>query len=329
MDEVNRTGQVEQETVGVFRRLWRVSPALMGLSLAHVGLLALFLVGLWVDPRWVSGQPVWLKPAKFAGSIALYAVTLAWMLSWVEGRLRTVRAVGGVTAAMMWLEIAVISLQAARGVRSHFNATTVLDGVLFSVMGVGILTAWGSGVVAAWLLFRQRFQDDALALALRLGMVLTLAGALTGGLMTTPTPAQVEQLAQGRPGEAGSHSVGVADGGPGLPVLGWSSEGGDLRVPHFLGLHAMQALPLLALWVGRGARRLGARARVRLVWAGALAWGGMFVVLNWQALRGEPLLSPGPATLIALGVLAVASLLVAATALLRGGEGAVARTSRA
>ena len=84
-------------------------------------------------------------------------------------------------------------------------------------------------------------------------MMLTIVGAMTGPLMTRPTDAQ---LADARAGAqmtvAGGHSVGGVDGGPGVPVTGWSREHGDVRVPHFIGLHAIQALALFARAWGSG-----------------------------------------------------------------------------
>jgi hypothetical protein len=156
--------------------------------------------------------------------------------------------------------------------------------------------------------------------AARLGFAVSLAGMLLGFLMTTPTADQEAAMDRGAaPAMVGAHSVGVADGGPSMPVTGWSSAGGDLRLPHFTGIHALQALPLLALllaWLAaRYPARLGAvRTRVRLVRVAAAAYAGLLALLTWQALRGQPLLKPESATLGAAGALVVLTAACAALA---------------
>jgi hypothetical protein len=93
--------------------------------------------------------------------------------------------------------------------------------------------------------------------------------------------------------------VGAADGAPGLPGTGWSREHGDLRVPHFLGLHAMQLLPLLAIALGR---RRPAETTVRLTLTAAASYSALFILLLWQALRGQPLVQPDGLTTASLGI---------------------------
>jgi hypothetical protein len=270
-------------------RLWQTDRPLTATGVAMLVLLPLTVVGIWADPRLVGGAPAWLKPAKFAASIAIYTLTLAWIFTFLPEWRRSRRVVGITAAVVFAIEFAIISLQAARGTTSHFNVGTPLDGILFSIMGLAIFVQTATSIAVAVALWRQRFADRALGTALRLGMTVTIIGASVGGLMTRPTAEQLEAVrAGGRMPIAGAHTVGGPDGGPGLPGTGWSVEHGDLRVPHFVGLHAVQALPLIVLLVGR---RLTQPARVRLAYAAAAAYAGVFVVLLQQALRGESIIT--------------------------------------
>jgi hypothetical protein len=229
------------------------------------------VVGLLVDPRIITGVPAWLKPFKFAVSTAIYSLTLAWVFLWLPNWPKLRRVVGWTTAIVFVLEVALIDLQAWRGTTSHFNVSTPLDAAVFSLMGAAIALQSllsGAVVVALW---RQRFTDRPLGWALRAGMTLTMLGAMTGGLMTRPTETQLANARAGaRMTTAGAHSVGGSDGGPGLPLTGWSREHGDVRVPHFVGLHAIQALALEAV-------------RVRAVQAVAASYAALFLVLLWPA----------------------------------------------
>jgi hypothetical protein len=274
----------------VLNRLWRTSPELI--ATAAVMQIVLFgaLLGLAVDARVITGAPAWLKPAKFAVSITIYVVTLAWVFTWLPEWTRTRRVVGWMTAITMLIEIAIIGGQAWRGTASHFNIGTVLDAVLFSIMGLAIFVQTFSTIAVAVALWRQRFEDRAMGWALRFGMVITIIGALTGGLMTRPTTAQLDAARTGeRMTIAGAHTVGAPDGGPGLMGTGWSTQHGDLRVPHFVGLHALQALALAAVVLRR--LRTQARTRARLILAAAASYAGLYAVLLIQALRGVPLLA--------------------------------------
>ena len=217
------------------------------------------------------------------------------------------RLVAWTTAIALFIEMVIIAGQVVRGTTSHFNVATYLDGILWSLMGTFVVVAWVANLVAAVLLLIQRLPNPAFAWSLRLGLLVSFVGMGVAFFMTAPT---AEQLAASEAGErflvAGAHSVGVEDGGPGLPVTGWSTEGGDLRVPHFFGLHGLQALPLFGLLIagfGPGWLRMG--HRTALVWTAGLSYLGLVMLLTWQALRGQPLISPDSLTLGALFGLAI------------------------
>jgi hypothetical protein len=295
-------------------RAWRANPWLTAIALAHVGITLVALTGLAGDPRVITGQPAWMKPLKFSLSITIYTGTLAWLLTYLAHRPRWVRAISIATAVGFVVEIVAILIQVARGTTSHFNFTTAFDAALFSAMGIFVIVIWLANLAAAALMLRRPFAEPAFAWGVRLGLAVALFGAGLGFFMTSAeSPAQREARAQGLDHPIqGAHAVGVEDGGPGLPVLGWSTEGGDIRAAHFVGMHALQLLPLAGWWLARRRRRLAWLSRSH---AGALSillglgYGGLTALLLWQALRAQPIVAPDTTTLAALIGLAGASIL--------------------
>ncbi|GGV14749.1 hypothetical protein GCM10010275_65110 [Streptomyces litmocidini] len=286
-----------------------------------MGVLALVsAVGIAVDDRVLVGVPIWTKPFKFSVSFIAYGLSLAWMLSLLPRRRRAGWWAGTVVAVASAVEMVLITLQVIRGTQSHFNRATPFDGAVFQVMGLTVAVLWLSALAIAVLLLRARILDRAMAWAVRLSSLIALAGMAVGFLMVRPTP---EQLTVDDPPVVGAHSVGVPDGGPSMPLTGWATTGGDLRIAHFFGMHALQLLPLLLIVLtalaARSARfpvlaRLAdEQVRLRLAFTASATYAAALVLLTWQALRGQALLAPDATTLAAAG--AVVLLGGAATAL--------------
>jgi len=263
------------------------------------------LIGLVVDDRMLVGAPIWAKPAKFAISFGLYSVTLAWMLTLPRRRLKQGRIIGNITAYVCFIEVGIVALQTVRGHRSHFNISTTFDAIMWAIMASSILVLWIANLVGAVMLLKEGHRDKAFLWALRLGMLITLAGMAVAYLMVFSS---AEQRRQHPRIDIGAHSIGVHDGGPGMAVTGWNYDGGDLRVPHFVGVHGMQVLPLFALVLATltaGSPRLRDElVRVRLVWTFAAGYAGLLLIMTWQALRAQPLLEPDFWTIAALLALA-------------------------
>jgi hypothetical protein len=305
------------------KHLWESDARLTGVGLMMIALLGVSAVALVLDPREIMGAPAWMKPAKFHASIAVYTLTLAWVFTYLREWPKTRRAASWLTVATLTLEIVIINVQAWRGTTSHFNVGTVVDGVLFTIMGLAILIQTAGAIALAVALWRQHFSDRAIGWALRLGMTMSIIGAMSGGLMTRPTAAQLEDArATKRMTVAGAHTVGAPDGGPGLPGAGWSREHGDLRVAHFLGLHGLQVFPLVALFLAR--RGWSETRRVRTVCAFSASYLAMFALLLWQALRGQSVVAPDAVTISALAAWTVVSVFAIWMAGSRSGPARVA-----
>ncbi len=255
---------------------WEPAMALTGLAM-----LALMLPTAWAalgETRTLNGVNVWDKALKFELSTGLFLLTAAW----VNTRLPTTwrHTVGGryviwTAIAATVFEVGYIVLQASKGEASHFNATSALAMTMYALMGVGALALVSTSLVQGIAVLRSPGVGDppAFRLALGWGLVLTFVlGAITGGYMGAQT----------------SHWVGgVASDVGGLPLLGWSTTGGDLRAPHFLGVHASQILPVVALvLIAANPRRANALTVLAIMGYVALT-AAVFV----QALSGQPLIA--------------------------------------
>lgn len=301
--------------------LWRSwHRPLVGFSASMAVLAVVSGVGLVVDDRVLTGARIWFKPFKFSVSFVAYGLSLAWMLSLLDRGRKAGWWAGTVVAVASLVEMLIITGQVVRGKRSHFNHQTPFDEALFNAMAVTVVILWLGTLLIAILLLRARVADRASAWAMRCGITIALAGAAVGFLMTQPTAEQQ----RGSSAIVGAHSVGVPDGGPSMPLTGWSTTGGDLRIPHFIGMHALQLLPLLLMALTtlaarpRLARLTDDRVRLRLVLIASGAYAAAFALVTWQALRGQPPTDPDGATLAAAGLILCAT---------TGGAWAALRTS--
>lgn len=281
----------------LLQNLWRVHPSLFvsGVLTALMGLF--FIAGIFLDSRYITGAPAWLKPSKFAISVVIYTFTLLWMMSFIQGRKRLVNILGWIVLTTFALEWFAIITQVFRGTTSHFNVQGSFNAALWSLMAISIMILFITTIVIAVLLLRQKFASPVFAWGLRLGLLITIIGLGEGYLMTSPTAQQMAGWKAGEPVTiAGAHSVGVEDGGPGLPGLNWSTVGGDLRIGHFVGMHALQVLPFVAWFISRR-KKLSVRQQVQLVWTAGFGYLGLVALVTWQALRAQSIISPDSLTL--------------------------------
>ena len=246
--------------------------AVYGLALLPLTLAGLVAQGL--DPRLLDGVNVWVKPTKFLFSVAVFALTAAWFFGYVRPERRASPLLRSTVAMLVFsgtFELVWISWQASQGLHSHWNFDTPFYSVMYGLMGLFATLLTATALPLAWEIGRRPaygVRRDLVA-AVVIGLVLTfLLGAGFGGYMSSQS----------------GHSVGVEGGR--LALFGWNRFGGDLRIAHFMGIHAQQAIPLLAA----AASPFGARARWRLLAGGTtlfvLATLGSFA----QAVIGRPLL---------------------------------------
>ncbi len=250
----------------------------------------------WIfDTRELGGVSVWEKPLKFFISSAIFSITYSWLSSFILRGTRWVKLAGLLIAVSLAVELVLILAMAIQGTTSHFNVSSPTSIIVWSLMATFISIVLFSTVLLSIMILLQKHKDFNLKLALGLGSLNTSIGMGLAYLMTWPTAVQLANYQ----GIAGAHSVGVSDGGPGLPFVGWSTVAGDLRVGHFFGLHSIQvAVILLAVTLV-----LPNAFRIPLLIVGNLTWLEFVGLVTWQSLRAEPFSAPSELTLASLGIL--------------------------
>ncbi|MFI6299091.1 hypothetical protein ACIBEJ_46400 [Nonomuraea sp. NPDC050790] len=299
------------------------------------GLTLASAVGLVVDDRTLLNESVWVKPLKFGFALGLYALTLAWLSTKLTRGRRVGRWVGHVFAVTALVEVGAITIQAARGTFSHFNAdlTDPVTAALVPILTYGVMIILIGQLVLGVVVLIQRTGDAALNRAIRAGLALAIFGMLLPvyWLVTQITPRTVTD-ANGRqvPMYQG-HGTGDPDG-HGMFLTGWSVTGGDMRVPHFFALHGIQLLLLLAAVLSARSARRGwlrpEKVRARLVGSAALGYTGLVAVVTWQAARGQSLIHPDAATLLALAAVLLVTVVTAALSVAAGRRAAAVPDGR-
>ncbi|HYQ70022.1 hypothetical protein [Actinophytocola sp.] len=258
-----------------------VGAVLFAGGLAHVVVL-LVTGGSWTGPTSLR------KAATFGLSFGLTLATVAWtsQLIPLTGRARGV-LLGAFTAVSV-VETALVSMQAWRGVPSHFNFETGFDTAVSMTLAAGgfviIVTIIGMTLAA----FRAgRRQTPAMRLALRFGFATLLVALAAGAAM----------IATGSVAARGPH-----------PSIAYQTAG-FLKPAHAVTMHAVLVIPALA-WL-LSFTRWGENQQTKIVRLGIVGYAVLATVIIVESVtHTSPLTAPPLA--IAVSGLGLAALVVAA-----------------
>jgi hypothetical protein len=176
----------------------------------------------------VFGVSAWIKPFKFSFSTFLFSWAMAWYCAYLPNF--NIQLFNWSTIILLGFEIVYIAFQASKGQLSHFNLSTPMYSVLYSMMALA-------------------------------ATLVTIYTAYVGILFFT------------------NSFPNLPDGGPGIPLLHWSTKFGDPRVAHFIGMHALQVLPLLSYYLFKN---------TKAVFIIAIIYFLLSLFTLMQALKGRP-----------------------------------------
>src|SRR5262245_51046774 len=195
------------------------------------------------------------KPMTFGLSFGFTLINLTLIASWISltNRKRTVLL--GIFAAACVLETTLVSMQAWRGVPSHFNTETPFDAAVAQTLAVGGFALVAVIVALTVSAFRDRTPlPPVVRQAIRAGLIALVGAQVAGALMI---------------------ATGVRLVISGSPTLAYAT-GGWLKPVHAVLMHGILVLPLLAWAVSKSHWDEGTQARVMR--AGLVIYAAVIVV---------------------------------------------------
>ena len=238
-------------------------------TLFYFGLICLllsvvFLIMTKVTTTQVFNVNAYYKPFKFAFSTFLFAWAMAWYCYFLPNF--NASFFNWTVIILLGFEIAYIALQASKGQLSHYNISTPVYSALYSLMAIAASAVTIYTAYIGFLFFKYDFPTlpNHYLWAIRLGIILFVIFSFEGFAM----------------GSRLNHSVGALNDNSNWFIVGWSKTVGDLRVSHFIGMHALQLLPFLSYYFLKN---------TKLTIVLSIAYGLLALFTLIQALKGKPL----------------------------------------
>ena len=233
-------------------------------GLVCLSLAILFLVLTKATNTQVYNINAWYKPFKFAFSTFLFAWAMAWYCYYLPSF--NIQFYNWTVIILLGFEIVYIAMQASKGQLSHYNLSTPVYAALYSMMALAATLVTLYTAYVGILFFTNAFPGlpNYYVWAIRLGIIIFVIFSFEGFVM----------------GSRLTHTIGGEDGGTGIPLLNWSTKFGDPRIAHFIGMHALQVLPILAFYFLKN---------TKLTISISILYGLLAVFTLAQALQGKPL----------------------------------------
>lgn len=238
-------------------------------TLFYYGLICLFLSIIFLVLTKISSTQVynvnaWYKPFKFAFSTFLFSWAMAWYCFYLPSF--NINIFNWSVIVLLGFEIVYIAIQANKGQLSHYNMSTPVYAALYSMMAIAASLVTLYTAYVGLLFFTNEFPTLpayylwSIRLAIFIFVIFSFEGFVMGSRLT--------------------HTIGGPDGETGIPLLNWSTKYGDPRIAHFIGMHALQVLPIISYYILKNTKATIVISVFYLLLA-------IFTLI--QALQGKPL----------------------------------------